>query len=245
MLLCPSDEGRGRKFEGNGGNWARCNYGYNGFQFWPNYYALKGFFGGISGSPSDPKWAPFYKYNLGVGGLEDGKRRQVLNMSKITDGSSKTIILAELRVGLSERDRRGVWAMGMCGSNIHCRCASKAINSCYSGDDDVYGKQDIIDDVGESRLKAECMMPDTSTDMSGQSVVRSRHPGGANAAMADGSVHFLSDFIDQGNINDDGIINQADPNGPPTPSDDTYEANFRVWQRLLISRDGYSVKSQF
>ena len=235
VLLCPSDEGRGRKFEGNGGNWARCNYGYNGFQFWPNAYALKGF-------ASDPKWAPFYKYNLGVGGLEDGTRRQALSMAKITDGSTKTIILAELRVGLSERDRRGVWAMGMCGSNIHCRCASKAINSCYSGDDDVYGNADIRADVGDASLKAQCMMPDT-TDNSGQSVVRSRHPGGANAAMADGSVHFLSDFIDQGSINDDGIIDAANANAAPTASDDIYEGNFRTWQRLLISRDGYVVNA--
>ncbi len=238
VLLCPSDEGRGRKFEGNGGNWARTNYGYNGFQFWPNYYALKGF-------SSDPKWAPFYKYNLGVGGLDDTQTRQALSLAKITDGSTKTILVAELRVGLSERDRRGVWAMGMCGSNIHCRCASKAINSCYSGDDDVYDFQNIIDDVGTGRLRGECMMPDTAVNFSGQSVVRSRHPGGANAAMADGSVHFLSDFLDQGNINDDGLIDAANPSGNPTPSDDIYEGNFRVWQRLLISRDGYPVESQF
>src|SRR4051794_6513110 len=36
VMLCPSDNGRGQKFEGNGGNWARCNYGYNAIQFWPN-----------------------------------------------------------------------------------------------------------------------------------------------------------------------------------------------------------------
>ena len=33
-------------------------------------------------------------------------------------------MLAEMRVGLIRADRRGVWAMGMCGSNFHCRQAA-------------------------------------------------------------------------------------------------------------------------
>jgi prepilin-type processing-associated H-X9-DG protein len=239
VMLCPSDTGRGTKFEGKGGNWARGNYAYNGFQYWPNDYLWWAFL-------NTEKYRPFYKFNLGIGGIEDqGANRQVMSMKKVVDGTTKTIILAELRVGLSPRDRRGVWAMGLCGSNIHCRNASKAINSCYSGDDDVFGKQDIIDDIGTSALRGECMMPDTNTDFSGQSVVRSRHPGCANVAMVDGSVHFLSDFIDAGNINDDGIIDWGggDAKSSMQPGDDAHPNNFRVWQRLLISRDGYDVES--
>ena len=153
VMLCPSDVGRGSRFEGSGGNWARGNYGYNGFQFWPNEW---GWFFLLN----DPDFIPFYKYNLGVGGIEDERsNRQVLNLSKISDGSTKTIILAELRVGLSDRDRRGVWAMGMCGSNIHCRNAALPINSCGGADDDVFGVADIIADVGDSALLAECMHP--------------------------------------------------------------------------------------
>jgi prepilin-type processing-associated H-X9-DG protein len=124
--------------------------------------------------------------------------------------------------------------MGMCGSNIHCRHASLAINSCGGYDDDLQGADQVIAEVGEGTLKAECMMPQAGLDMSGQSVVRSRHPGGAHAAMADGSVHFLSDFIDAGKINGDGLIDWNLNQGAPTINDEAHPDNFRVWQRLNI-----------
>ncbi len=230
VMLCPSDLGRGQRFEGSGGNWARGNYAYNAIQFWPNYYVWWGLL-------NDTTLIPFYKYNLGVGGIEDGGlNRQALSLAKIVDGSTKTIVLAELRVGLSERDRRGVWAMGMCGSNLHCRHAASSINGC-SEDDDLYGDADVIADVGRPTLLAECMLPAEGLNMSGQTIVRSRHPGGAMAAMADASVHFLSDFIDQGNLRIGGYIGQN--------SGDTDPANFRTWQRLNVSRDGNDVESVF
>jgi hypothetical protein len=230
VMLCPSDNGRGQKFEGSRGNWARGNYGYNALQFWPNSYVWWGLL-------SDRNIIPYYQMSMGVGGMEDGVNRQVLSIKKISDGTTKTVLLAEMRVGLSERDRRGVWAMGMCGSNMHCRHAATSINSCAE-DDDLFGDADVIADVGESSLLTQCMMPAKGLNLSGQTIVRSRHAGGAMIALCDASVRFVSDFIDQGNIRIAGYVGDKRP-------DDLKPENFRIWQRLLVSRDSFDVSGDF
>jgi prepilin-type processing-associated H-X9-DG protein/prepilin-type N-terminal cleavage/methylation domain-containing protein len=230
LMLCPSDLGRGTFFiEATGATWARGNYGYNAFQFWPNQFLWKSLLNG------DPLYKPYAGLNIGMGAFDDTVNKYVMSIAKITDGTSKTIAIAELRVGVSEKDRRGVWAMGMCGSNLHCRHVAYSINSCAGFEDDVMGADAIISDVGDARLKSDCMYPQPGLDQSGQSVVRSRHPGGANVAMADGSVHFLTDFIDSGDVVVDGLIDKD-----PDPKDVTTD-DFRVWQRLNASRDGFDV----
>jgi prepilin-type N-terminal cleavage/methylation domain-containing protein len=225
VMLCPSDEGRGNLFQGSGGNWARGNYGYNAIQFWPNSTVWKEFF-------NDPLIKPLQIFNVGMGGFDTGENRQVLTFKQITDGTTHTIMLAELRIGVNENDRRGVWAMGMCASNLHCRHVGYPINDCTGPNDDVFGGPQISSEVGEATLAAQCMGVDSSVDASGQSTVRSRHPGGALVAMVDASVHFLGDFIDQGDIG--GI-------GARIEKDQTDPSLFRVWQRLNLPRDDYPV----
>lgn len=238
VMLCPSDLGRNNPFIDSSGPWARGNYGYNAIQFWPNEYGWKY----LLGDSAAPDYRKFYNYNIGMGGFDDTVRKMLMTISKMTDGTTKTIALAELRVGLSNTDRRGVWAMGMCGSNLHCRAAGFVPNQCSPAIDDVYEFQKIRDDVGDPQLKAECMMPDTNTNFSGQSLVRSRHPGGANCAMADASVRFISDFIETGQLLEDGLID-----GPPVDSnsDDTTPAMLGTWQRLNIARDGYAIEKDY
>ncbi len=236
VMLCPSDEGQGQRFTGSvtptavegAGNWARGNYGYNGFQFWPKSWGDTGNF------------APYFDdWNSGVGGVNTSN-----SIAKITDGTSKTIMLGEMRVGLSPRDRRGVWAMGMCGSSVHCRHIWNGVNSpndCSGGGDDMVGFADVIADVGIPRLQQECMRPAVgATGKSAQSTVRSVHPGGVFVAMADGSVRFISDYVDTGampnaNNSTGAKISAETPGNPTDPS------VFRIWQRLNIARDGYEV----
>ncbi|MGZ0174617.1 MAG: DUF1559 family PulG-like putative transporter [Planctomycetales bacterium] len=86
---CPSDP----KSSGNfctyaGGDWARGNYGLNASPC--NH--------GVGNNP-----------NAGLGGMSGAN--QSIGIRDITDGTSNTIAVDELRAGLNDRDLRGSWAM--------------------------------------------------------------------------------------------------------------------------------------
>ncbi|BBO32174.1 DUF1559 domain-containing protein [Lacipirellula parvula] len=222
IMLCPSDGGQGQPFQGSGGNWARGNYGLNAMQWYPNAFMWP-----------NMQTDPFFDFNIGMAGFSNGVINQGQKLAQITDGTSNTIMLAEMRVGLGASDRRGTWAMGLCASNYHCRHAGFPPNACGGAEDDTQGVADIIKEVGEGTLKMECMLPDASVPDSGQSVVRSRHPGGAHVAMADGSARFISDFIEYVQVS-------LGPKFDDTENK-TSESKFVAWQRLNVSRDGMTV----
>jgi prepilin-type N-terminal cleavage/methylation domain-containing protein len=235
IMRCPSDASQTEKFEGSApeeaGNWARGNYGYNGFQFWPsddwNIQA--------AGLYKDPDPLParnlpdLIDFNVGMG-IVSMPTTSKWTLARISDGTTNTIMLAELRVGLTSQDRRGVWAMGMCGSNFHCRHAWNGAtqpNDCKAEIDDTFGIKPVRDELGVENLRALCM--DGGEYDSGQSVVRSVHPGGAFVALADGSVRFISDFVDTGPVVEEAFVGAQK---------DVTENTFRVWQRLNVSADG-------
>ena len=229
VMLCPSDSNNATRFEGSGGNWARGNYGLNAIQYWPNQYWRE-----VKGETSTE---PALRYQLGISGLSDGEVDQSLSIEKLKDGTSKTVLLAEMRAGLSENDRRGVWAMGMCGSNYHCRHVGFAPNNCGDTDEETYGASQVVTDVGIPTMADECMELDlaASGHGSGQSVIRSVHIGGVNVAMADASVRFISDFIDSGSIVVAGRLTK----------NNIASEDFRTWQRLLMSNDGQPITQAY
>ncbi len=211
-LLCPEDSGAEVLFAGagrtkvlEGDNWARANYACNGDNIHTTERLTK-----------DPQ-------RIGV--LRINNKTKI---SQITDGTSHTILAGEIRIGLSELDRRGVWAMGAAG-------ASNLTSHGFGGDcngpnpaneqsDDIVGCSDLVRQLGPALLTQErmtCCLECSSY----QAAPRSRHaPGGVHVAMCDGSVHWI----------DDGI-NTSGPWGECCS----------VWDRLVAARDGSPVELEW
>ena len=136
-------------------------------------------------------------------------RQQSLSILGIIDGSSNTILLAEVRASRSAQDPRGVWAMGLTGSSTIGGYAigdARTINARNSGADDVRGCVNSWNTDG---------MGCCQNCASNQALPRSQHTGGVNASMGDASVRFFRDSIAQRTL----YILGAAADGQVTPPD--------------------------
>lgn len=208
-MLCPEDNGADVPFAGyvtkpvsEGDNWARGNYACNG----DNEYA-------DDPLTKDPQKIGVFRIN------------KTTKISQITDGTSHTLMVAEIRIGLNEIDRRGIWAMGSaCASNL-CKHGfggdCNGPNAAGEAADDFTGCDAVQKQVGRPIMIAE-RMTCWEGCTSHQAGPRSRHaPGGVHVAMCDGSVHWISDDI-----------NTTGPNGECCS----------VWDRIVAARDGLPVE---
>ena len=201
VLLCPSDPNSRVLYQGgsataalHGKNYGRTNYAAN---------AGRAFLYGAA-VPTDTT----YNYNWGgdSAAWKDNCQRGVMGpniavrLSRVTDGTSKVIMVGEIRAGLTENDGRGVWALGHAGASLLAMYGAggddAGPNACGNTADDVYG--DICDSSATNRNSIagiECM---TCSGGGGydQQTIRSRHPGGVHVAMCDGSVQFINDDIE-------------------------------------------------
>ena len=121
VYRCPSDTGGDTACNRAGGNWARGNYGANAGpgMFWIG--ANEGAITSSGGLMTESSWGISGYYASNVSGLAGGGVFPInkgITLLAITDGTSNTIMVDELRIGPTANDLRGSWAMGQAGASI-------------------------------------------------------------------------------------------------------------------------------
>ena len=224
-MICPSDVGHETPFSDKllGDNWARGNYGANGglgaFQAAVGSEVDKDPVGFRAAASAD---SPQWNWHL-TGGVMGGNTAR--SIGQIEDGTSNTILLGELRVGLADIDPRGTWALGIPGASamwMHGSDNDLGPNDCQDGGDSIRNGSKISSVVGAAELRAECMHCDGAGGI--QAVPRSQHPGGVHVAMCDGSVQFIVNEVESSTAW--GIVGVEE---------------MLVWQRLNAASDGLVV----
>jgi type II secretory pathway pseudopilin PulG len=223
IMTCPTDEGHDVKFigttPGEGDNWGRGNYAANG-----------------ANAPLSTNWGTpqvhcgttSEKANQASGWVDVTRRGVMgagvsLKLGQVTDGTAYTLMVAEVRVGVSNRDRRGTWAMGTAGASAlfwHGYSGdSNGVNPCNDRSDDIEGC-DYLDgtDPGYAYLKKECMTCWPGCP-SYQATSRGRHPGGVLGVFCDGSVRFLPETL----------VNSGE-----------FGSFSSIWDRVVTSQEGVS-----
>jgi prepilin-type N-terminal cleavage/methylation domain-containing protein/prepilin-type processing-associated H-X9-DG protein len=196
-LLCPSDPYNRILFQGYNENWGRTDYAANqgrSFLFSNTFPETTPDYNNSPASKawSDPKISPCQRGVMGV--------NTAVTLKRITDGTSKTMMLGEIRAGVTETDGRGVWALGHAGPSLLAKFGAGGDdggpNNCTPSSDDVYAPTVCAAGSADFEAgKAVCMTCSGGGSFD-QQTVRSAHPGGAHVAMADGSVQFISDDIE-------------------------------------------------
>ena len=206
-LLCPSDatsnrilyeSGKTSNFTG-----ARCNYGANMGLKQPQF---------LCGS----NWS--FPQNRGVMGPGES-----LRVTDISDGASNTILLAELRAGVTSADPRGTWCLGGPGASAIAACGwdegsslasrtegtdkgpnARDKNKISSSGDQIYTSLTTSDYSNDELY--ELKMPIKSRVSNTQATTRSMHSGGVFTCFVDGSVHWLSDTIETNGPTEYGVF---------------------------------------
>jgi len=232
VMLCPSDAFAREPFNGStnsmvnqmGDGWAR------------GCYAANAAYGYMTHDMSGHNSRCGINMNAAYAdkGWTDHRVRGVMGanasitMGEMRDGASNTVLLAEIRAGVTSFDARGIWAMA--GG-----CPNALWGHGYCGDD--YGPNNrvclLADDVlacteiqavwgGAAELARMGMSCSNGNWPNFQQTARSMHAGGVYACLADGSVRWLSDYIEVS-------VNNS-----------SYAA---VWDRLMLSADGYTISA--
>ena len=173
VYKCPSDpNSTGNHCNYGGGGWARGNYGMNVSPCSFNSSSKK------EGAKSN------------LGGI--GAANYTVRMRQIRDGTSKTVAVDELRVGLSPSDIRGCWAMpGLASGTSALFGDANRPNACGGNSDDM----ENCEATGMAGNNSKCMGCYESRSSS-QMASRSSHQTGVHVMMVDSSVRYVSNDVD-------------------------------------------------
>jgi prepilin-type N-terminal cleavage/methylation domain-containing protein/prepilin-type processing-associated H-X9-DG protein len=199
FMICPSDPFAATPCNGSAlgmanGTWARGCYGANA--------TVKNDCQNCTTNAVSTWWTDLT--SRGVMGPN-----QSLSMKQIIDGTSKTIIVAEMRADPNPTASRGIWALqaGCSGLYAHGSNASNFsatskgdIGPNYAGDQ-LGGSGDIVEDCTNGWTNQQLYalgMGCIWTGSAGTQGPKSSHPGGVMTVFCDGSVHWLDDSITTG-----------------------------------------------
>jgi prepilin-type N-terminal cleavage/methylation domain-containing protein len=162
-----------------------------------------------TGGDGDPR-----PYNLAARGPTSVNWGVDLAALSNLDGTSNTILIAEVRNGLAPEDIRGVAMVGMVGASIIANGAVGILrgpNDEHDGGDGIMGCTAAIQALGSAvKVAADGMgCRDTGASSSEQATARGKHPSLVLCGMADGAVRQVDD-----------------------------EISHRIWARLLSMQDG-------
>ncbi len=227
VMLCPSDPNNRTPFNGSansgtsqlGDGWARGNYAANAALGQMNHTFCVDYGNGVLNCAA---------YATSYGWKSDRLRgvmgaNTALRIPEIRDGTSNTILLGEIRAGLYTGDQRGTWAMSGGASALWAHGShagdGNGPNSPGLGGDNITACDAVTAAVGYNTMVSERM---TCYDIgwNNQQSPRSMHQNGVHVCLCDGSVQWISDFID--------IVGNVYVT-PPV---------FSVWDRLNVSADG-------